>query len=170
MCNEVGRKIDDAPSIAHRRYFLHRQSGDDTYTLQGTEDTPFFHHVATLAELQRAADPKKGKLYTYHFNALRSVMEKTASFFGHPSIAFCLKALDNEEDRALFNRALNLLSHGAYAIHEPTEMGEDNKKLFRRILRDFITRFEFALPGNVPARPTAPAPAPAPAPQEAPAQ
>ncbi|WP_299845841.1 hypothetical protein [uncultured Jannaschia sp.] len=93
-------------------------------------------------------------------------MEKTASFFGHSSIAFCLKSLDNDEDRALFNRALNLLSHGAYAIHEPTEMGEDNKKLFRRILRDFVTRFEFALTGAAPAKP----PAPAPVPEEAPAQ
>ncbi|MFW8644391.1 hypothetical protein ACOJBO_25610 [Rhizobium beringeri] len=109
MCNEVGRKIDDLPSVEHRRYFLHRPSGDGSYTLQATEDTPFFHHVATLAELQRAADSNKGKLYTYHFNALRSVMEKTASFFGHPSMAFCLKALDNVEDRALFNRALNPL-------------------------------------------------------------
>ena len=159
MCNEVGRKIDDAPSVDHRRYFLHRPSVDSTYTLQATEDTPVFHHVATLTELQRAADPKKGKLYTFHFNALRSVMEKTASFFGHPSIAFCLKTMDNEVDRALFNRALNLLSHGAYAIHEPTEMGEDNKELFRRILREFIARFDFALPAIVPARATAPAPA-----------
>ena len=160
MCNEVGRKIDDAPSVGHRRYFLHRPSGDGTYTLQATEDTPFFHHVATLAELQSAADPKKGKLYTFHFNALRSVMEKTASFFGHPSIAFCLKALDNEKDRAQYNRALQLLSHGAYAIHEPTEMGEDTKDLFRRILREFIERFDFALPGSIPVRATAAAPKP----------
>lgn len=168
MCNEVGRKKEDEPSVSHKRYFLHRPSGDGSYTLQATEDTPFFHHVATLAELQRAADPKKGKLYTFHFNALRSVMEKTASFFGHQSIAFCLKALDNDEDRALFNRALNLLSHGAYAIHEPTAMGEDNKELFRRILREFITRFDFHLPGASPA--PHPATAPAPAPQEALAQ
>jgi hypothetical protein len=160
MCNEMGRRTEGEPKITHKRYFLHRPNGDGAYTLQASEDTPFFHHVATLAELQCAADPDKGKLYTFHFNALRSVMEKTASFFGHPSMAFCLKALDNEEDRALFNRALNLLSHGAYAIHEPTEMGEDNKALFRRILSEFITRFEFALPGIVPAQPTAPAPAP----------
>ncbi|PII15566.1 anticodon nuclease [Stenotrophomonas indicatrix] len=159
MCNEVGRKIDDAPSVDHRRYFLYRPSGDGSYELRATEDTPFFHHVATLAELQRAADPRKGKLYTFHFNALRSVMEKTASFFGHPNIAFCMKAMDNEVDRALFNRAVNLLSHGAYAIHEPTEMGEDNKELFRRILREFIERFDFALPAIVPARATASAPA-----------
>lgn len=166
MCNEMGRRTDGEPKLTHKRYFLHRPNGDDRYTLQATDDTPFFHHVATLAELQRAADPGTGTLYTFHFNALRSVMEKTASFFGHPSMAFCLKALNNEDDRALFNRALNLLSHGAYAIHEPTEMGEDNKQLFRRILRDFITRFEFALPGVVPAQPAAPAPAP----QEASAQ
>jgi hypothetical protein len=108
--------------------------------------TPYFHHVATLAELQLAADSFTGRLYTFHFNALRSIMEKTASFFGHADISFCLKALDNEDDRALYNRALNLLSHGIYAIHEPTEMGEDNKELFRRILKDFTTKFQFALP------------------------
>lgn len=168
MCNEIGRKKEDEPSVTHKRYFLHRVSGEGIYTLQATNDTPFFHHVATLAELQRAADSKNGKLYTFHFNALRSVMEKTASFFGHPSIAFCLKALDTDADRALFNRALNLLSHGAYAIHEPTEMGEDNKELFRRILREFVTRFEFHLPGTAPA--PHPAPARAPVPQKATAQ
>lgn len=146
ICNEIGRPKEDEPSVAHRRYFLHRQDAECFYTLRGTEDTPYFHHVATLAELQRAADPQKGKLYTFHFNALRSVMEKTASFFGHADISFCLKALNSEEDRALYNRALNLLSHGKYAIHEPTEMGNDNKDLFRRILSDFLTTFQFALP------------------------
>lgn len=164
MCNEIGRAKEDEPSVTHRRYFLHRPNSLGGYSLQATEDTPFFHHVATLAELKRAADPVNGKLYTYHFNALRSIMEKTASFFGHSSMAFCLKALDNEEDRALFNRALNLLSHGAYAIHEPTEMGEDNKELFRRILGEFIIRFDFALPDVVPAAAPIPAPAPATAP------
>lgn len=146
MCNEIGRSKEGEPKVTHKRYFLHRPNGDGAYTLRATEDTPFFHHVATLAELQLAADPASGKLYTFHFNALRSIMEKTASFFGHADIRFCLKALDNEEDRALYSRALNLLSHGKYAIHEPREMGEDNKELFRRILRDFTTKFQFALP------------------------
>ncbi|MFN9100692.1 MAG: AAA family ATPase [Gemmatimonadaceae bacterium] len=147
MCNEIGRAKDGEPRVTHKRYFLHRPNRDGAYTLRATEDTPFFHHVSTLAELQLAADPASGKLYTFHFNALRSIMEKTASFFGHADIGFCLKALDNEGDQALYSRALNLLSHGKYAIHEPTEMGEDNKELFRRILRDFTNKFQFALPG-----------------------
>jgi hypothetical protein len=155
MCNEIGRAKEGEPKVTHKRYFLHRPNGEGTYTLRATEDTPFFHHVASLAELQLAADPGTGKLYTFHFNALRSIMEKTASFFGHADISFCLKALSNEEDRALYNRALNLLSHGKYAIHEPTEMGEDNKELFRRILEDFTTTFQFDLPDIFEAKPTA---------------
>ena len=66
-----------------------------------------------------------------------------------------------------YNRALNLLSHGKYAIHEPTEMGDDNKDLFRRILRDFVTTFQFALPEMAENPPIA-APAPVAAPPEAP--
>lgn len=159
MCNEIGRAKEGAPRVTHKRYFLHRPNGDGAYTLRATEDTPFFHHVASLAELQLAAAPSTGKLYTFHFNALRSIMEKTASFFGHADISFCLKALSIEEDRALYNRALNLLSHGKYAIHEPTEMGEDNKELFRRILEDFTTKFQFDLPDILE---TAPTPAAAP--------
>jgi len=155
MCNEIGRAKEGEPKVTHKRYFLHRPNGEGAYTLCATEDTPFFHHVASLAELQMAAAPSTGKLYTFHFNALRSIMEKTASFFGHTDISFCLKALSNEEDRALYNRALQLLSHGKYAIHEPTEMGEDNKALFRRMLEDFTTKFQFDLPDILKAPPAA---------------
>lgn len=161
MCNEIGRSKEGEPKVTHKRYFLHRPDGDGVYTLRATEDTPFFHHVATLAELKCAADT--GTLYTFHFNALRSIMEKTASFFGYSDISFCLKALNNEEDKALYNRALNLLSHGKYAIHEPTQMGDDNKDIFRRILRDFVTKFQFALPEILEIPPAAAKPAPIPA-------
>lgn len=164
MCNELGRAKEGEPKVTQKRYFLHRPNGDGAYTLRATEDTPFFHHVASLAELQLAAAPGTGKLYTFHFNALRSIMEKTASFFGHADISFCLKALNNEEDMALYNRALNLLSHGKYAIHEPTEMGEDNKELFRRILKDFTSKFQFELPDILATAPVVAAPVPAHAP------
>lgn len=168
MCNEIGRAKEGEPKVHHKRYFLHRPNGEGAFTLRTTDDTPFFHHVAALAELQAAADPGSGKLFTFHFNALRSIMEKTASFFGHADISFCLRALANEEDTALYNRALNLLSHGKYAIHEPTEMGEDNKDLFRRILKDFISTFKFALPDLSGSKPAAAAAAPTPGPQAKP--
>lgn len=149
MCNEISRAKEDEPKVRHKRYFLHRTDRQGRYSLRHTEDTPFFHHVASLAELQKAADPNTGTLYTFHFNALRSIMEKTSAFFGHSDISFCLKSLDNNENRALFNRALNLLSHGGYSIFEPTPMGEDNQNLFRQILTGFIASFKFDLPAII---------------------
>ena len=145
MCNELGRTTADQEKIETKRYFLHRPDSEGVFTLRATGDTPCFHHVATLAELHKRA--QAGTLYTYHFNALRSILEKTASFLGHEDLRVCLAGL---EDEALYNRALNLLSHGKYAINEPVEMVDDNKELFRRILDDVLDRFQFALPKLVP--------------------
>lgn len=145
MCNELGRTREGQEKIKVKRYFLHRQDSEGKFTLRATGDTPYFHHVATLAELRKCLHT--GTLYTYHFNALRSILEKTASFLGHEDLRVCLTGL---QDEALYNRALNLLSHGKYAINEPVEMLDDNKELFRRILDDVLDRFQFALPELVP--------------------
>jgi len=134
VCNEL--KTDK-----HKKYFLHRPDRGTSYTLRATDETPFFHHVAMLAELQKAAD--SGKLFTFHFNMLRSILEKTATFFGRDDFSACIHGF---EDSELFARALNLLSHGKYDIYQPMEMVDDNKKLFRQILDAFLGRYEFSLP------------------------
>jgi hypothetical protein len=133
----------------HKKYFLHRPNRGGEYTLRATNDTPFFHHVAMLSEVRKAAE--SDALYTYHFNMLRSILEKTAIFFGHDDFSACIHGVDDE---VLYARALNLLSHGQYAIYEPREMGEDTKALFRQILNTFLNRYQFALPDF----PSSPAP------------
>jgi hypothetical protein len=74
---------------------------------------------------------------------LRSILEKTATFFGYDDFSACILGVDDE---VLYARALNLLSHGKYSIYEPREMGDDTKDLFRRILQAFETRYTFNLP------------------------
>jgi wobble nucleotide-excising tRNase len=134
VCNEL--KSDKL-----KKYFLHRPERGTAYTLRATDETPFFHHVAMLAELQKAVD--SDKLFTFHFNILRSILEKTATFFGRDDFSACIHGLNDSE---LFARALNLLSHGKYDIYQPMEMVDDNKKLFRQILYAFLGRYEFSLP------------------------
>ncbi|RON13052.1 AAA family ATPase [Pseudomonas frederiksbergensis] len=148
VCNELKKE-------PHKKYFLHRPECGTTYTLRATDDTPFFHHVATLAEIHKAAEG--GKLYTYHFNMLRSIMEKTATFFGYDDFSACIHGV---EDEVLYSRALNLLSHGKYAIYQPMEMVNDTKQLFRQILSAFLNRYRFALPDILeqPATTSAPIP------------
>lgn len=136
MCNEVKQ----IKGVKHKSYFLHH-TDEAAYTLRSTKDVPFFQHVAILSELQHASET--GRIFTHHFNALRSVLEKTASFFGYQDFSVCLQG---DDDDGLYSRALNLLSHGQYSIYEPREMGEDNKDLFRNILQTFLTQYQFQLP------------------------
>ena len=123
-----------------KSYFLHKNN-DGKYRLQSTEDTPFFHHVASLCELQKAHSP--GKASTYHFNMLRSVLEKTSAFFGYDNFSHCIKGV---EDEVLFDRALNIMSHGRYSIFNPVKMEDDTQDLFDRILDSFLEKYDFALP------------------------
>jgi len=134
LFNEFGRKVKN------KRYFLHFKEPND-YALQDTGDTPFFHHIATISELKKVVE--SDKIFTYHFNALRSILEKTASFFGYDKIDKCIHGL---EDEVLFERALQLFSHGKYSIFDPQEMIGDNKDLFKRIFNGFITKYEFHFP------------------------
>ncbi len=140
LYNEFGRKVKN------KKYFLHNK-GTNGYVLQDTNDTPFFHHIATITELKNIVDKQNDsnppKIYTYHFNALRSVLEKTATFFGYDRIDKCINGL---EDEVLFERALQLFSHGKYSIFDPVEMGDDNKELFKRIFNGFIGKYEFYFP------------------------
>ena len=123
-------------------YFYNRPNKSDTYTLQkNTGDTPFLHHVAMLSELKIAID--KNQLYTYHFNIMRSILEKTSSFFGFNNLSDCIKGI---EDEVLFSRAVNLLSHGKHSVYEPKEMGEDNKELFKKIFDGFQAKYGFNIP------------------------
>lgn len=133
VCNELKK-------CKCKRYFLHK-NGNEGYTLQTTDETPFFHHVALLSELQRVMS--SGEISTYHFNVLRSVLEKTSTFFGYDDFSKCIHGI---KDEVLYSRALNLLSHGKYSIYEPVEMGEDNKRLFKNILQAFLDKYQFDLP------------------------
>lgn len=133
LCNDLRK-------LKHMQYFLHKKGGTG-YTLRETSDTPFFHHVASLSELKFAM--KSDQIKTFHFNTLRSILEKTSSFFGYNDFGKCIHGI---EDQLLFERALNLLSHGKYSVYEPVEMVDDTKDLFKRILNAFLKKYEFYLP------------------------
>jgi len=131
---------NELKKLKHKQYFLYRDKNTDIYSLQATTDTPFFHHISILSELQEAV--KKDKLYTYHFNMLRSVLEKTAIFFGSDDFSYCIGGIDDE---VLYARVLNLLSHGKYSAYEPREMVDDTKQLFKKIFNEFLNQYKFDL-------------------------
>ena len=155
LCNELNKA---------NKYFLSRDKQPESFVLRQTGDTPFFHHVATLAVLYEAE--QSGNLFTHHFNMLRSILEKTASFHGYQNFSACIKQDANDEDGVLHTRLINILSHGNYSLYEPQGMLEENKNYFREILHGFISRYPFnpALFPSPSDRSSTPKPAPVPTP------
>lgn len=84
-----------------------------------------------------------GKIYTYHFNILRNILEKTAAFHGFDDFSACIKREDDDLDDVIFARMTNLLSHGNHSIFNPLEMVEDNKEIFKNILNRFLENYKF---------------------------
>ena len=131
LCNEISRA---------EQLFLQKSKDNATYILKDTTKTPFFHHVALLKELKKASDTDI--LYTYHFNILRNILEKTASFHGYAHFSSCIRKGDAENE-PVYTRIVNLLSHGNYSLFDPKEMVEENKEYFRNILNNFLKDYNF---------------------------
>lgn len=143
MCNELGNNTP--------KYYLYKEEEErEDVTLQAKvvwklkdlKDTPFFHHVSVIKELNKAVSAE-GHLYTYHFNMLRNVLEKTAAFHGFDKFSDCIKKFDDDPDEQLYSRMINIFSHGNYSVFEPIEMNDENKTYFRRIYADFKKQFPF---------------------------
>ncbi|MBT2653234.1 AAA family ATPase [Oceanobacillus sp. ISL-73] len=122
-------------------FFLTKSKVTSEYIIQDTGDTPFFNHVALIKELKEAE--KTGKLYTYHFNVLRNILEKAASFHGYKDFSECIKSGDDDPDEVTYARYVNILSHGNYSLFEPMEMVEDNKDAFKDILDRYMNLYRF---------------------------
>lgn len=133
LCNELKNK-------AHR-HFLKTGATTGSYSLLDTGAKPFLHHLSILAELHEVQ--VSGALYTHHFNMMRRVMEQTANFFGLDDWKACIVATDDDADKSLYKRMIDLMSHGDYSLYEPREMMEENKAHFRTVFRQFISEHPF---------------------------
>lgn len=124
------------------QYLLGRERVSNVYTLEEQKgDTPSFHHVAALVELDKVA--RGENIHTHHFNMLRAICEKTALFLGYTHFSACIKKDPNDADGVLHQRFVDLLSHGKYSLYEPIYMGEDTKQYFRKIIREFLARYPY---------------------------
>ena len=127
----LSKELDDAG-----RYFLDKDKEPEKYHLNDIKKKSFFYHLAMLEELQEAVET--GVLYTYHFNIMRNVLEKTSVFLGFKKFSDCIHTKDDE---GLYARALNVFSHSNHPFYNPKEMNPDTKELFKKILDGFIKQY-----------------------------
>jgi hypothetical protein len=130
LCNEFNNA---------KKFFIKKLV--DGYILKSTTDSPFVYHVSLIKDLQKAIN--EDKLYTYHFNVLRTILEKTANFHGFSKFSDCIEIDGDDENRTLHSRLVNIMSHGAYSLFEPIEMVEENRAYFRSIFNNYLNNYKF---------------------------
>ena len=128
-----------------QKYYLSRSKDSKLYNIREISERIFFYHIAMLVELYDAIE--SDNLYTYHFNILRNVLEKTARFHGLDKFSDCFRK-DSESSSGdletnLSAKIINILNHGDLQMYEPKPMMENNKELFKKIFYNFIEDYKF---------------------------
>jgi len=96
--------------------------------------------LTILEELKKASTTNSIKIY--HFNMMRSILEKTSAFFGFKVFTDCIK---EEPKVLLYARFLNLFSHGKDSFFSYREPDDAHKKLLKEVLDAYLGKYEFNL-------------------------
>lgn len=123
-----------------KKYRLDKKA-DGTFELIDSNDHPFSYHLFLLSELSGAI--KSNQIEKYHFNFLRNILEKTATFLGCKHWAELLpKTADNQPD-PFANRILNLSSHSAHAGEEIADIKETDKEKLIELITFLTDTYHF---------------------------
>ncbi|MXO66581.1 AAA family ATPase [Altericroceibacterium endophyticum] len=102
--------------------------------------TPFSYHLLLISELKKAIDAEN--LQKYHFNFLRNVLEKTATFLGYQKWGDLLPQVDGAPD-PFAARIVNLSSHSAHSGEEISEPDVKDKEKLVGLVNYLFDRYHF---------------------------
>lgn len=135
------------PSKNFKKYRLVKREDGFFDLIDQPTDSPFSYHLFLLSELQAAIE--RGEIKKYHFNFVRNVLEKTATFLGYNYWPNLLpKTFDNKPD-PFANRILNLSSHSSHAGEEIADINEKDKDKLRELVQYLIATYGFKVSGEV---------------------
>lgn len=122
------------------KYRLQKKSSGD-FELEPSNDHPFSYHLFLLSELRSAIDNKQ--IRKFHFNFLRNILEKTATFLGYPRWEDLLEKSAGGVPDPFANRVLNLSSHSAHAGEEVAEIEDSDKERLAQLVSFLSDTYRF---------------------------
>ncbi|MCV3301969.1 AAA family ATPase [Leclercia adecarboxylata] len=122
------------------KYSLYKQ-GDGTYKLNKSNDHPFSYHLFLLSEVCKAINTEQIK--KYHFSFLRNILEKSATFLGHPRWEDLLDKTAEGNPNPFASRIMNLSSHSAHAGEETADIEEIDKERLKELVTYLINTYGF---------------------------
>ncbi|HEY6022516.1 MAG TPA: AAA family ATPase [Candidatus Paceibacterota bacterium] len=133
------------PSEAQKFRFDKKDNG--TFSLTELDrKTPFSYHLLLLSEIRSAID--SGQIRKYHFNFLRNIFEKTATFLGRDNWESLLPKSPDGNPDPFANRILNLSSHSAHAGEETGIVEENDKEKLKKLVAFLSNAYGFWSPDS----------------------
>lgn len=112
---------------------------DGSYLIKEQKtDSPFAYHISLLKELEKAIE--SDTLRKYHYNFLRNILEKTATFLGYPTWT---ELLPTDDRQAYYNRIINLSSHGKHSGEEVPVLESGDKRVLEFLVRRLKDNLKF---------------------------
>lgn len=124
-----------------RRWRLEKLRDGSFSLIEQDQRTPFSYHLHLLLELKTAINA--GELQKYHFNFLRNILEKTATFLGYQKWGDLLPQVDGAPD-PFGARIVNLSSHSAHSGEEVAELDANDREKLVELVEHLFTRYHFA--------------------------
>lgn len=145
LCNEFGSNEKTERYNWKEKWFrksLLEKNEDGSFLLiEQANDSPFAYHLHLLSQLEEAI--KSGQIEKYHFNLLRNILEKTATFLGYKRWEHLLPKTDDGLPNPYAKRIVNFSSHSKHAAEEIQPLKPEEKKLLENLVKHIVEQHLF---------------------------
>lgn len=135
------KKLIYKPDRDSKKYRLSKNADGLNDLIEQKNDSPFSYHLFLLSEIKKAVDTQQIK--KYHFNFLRNILEKTATFLGYTDWQDILSKINGGIPDPFANRIINLFSHSAHSGEEIVEPEQKDKEKLGEIVQSLINKYGF---------------------------
>lgn len=141
--NELSRndKLNNYKPRESEKYRFERLE-DGSFILDKQQtDAPFSYHLFLKSEIEKAIET--GQLKKYHFNFLRNILEKTATFLGYTNWGELLPTASNGQTNPYETRIVNISSHSKHSGDEVVELSSDDKRILGYLMNKINGMYRF---------------------------
>jgi len=126
----------------YKKYIL-KKDDEGSYELVSNQnnDSPFSYHLFLISEIEKAI--KTEQLKKYHFNFLRNVLEKTATFLGYDNWGELLPKTEDGRINPYESRIINISSHSKHSGDEIVELSDADKRVLKFVLEEIKKNHKF---------------------------
>lgn len=145
LCNEFGSDDKTERYSWKSKWFskarLERNGDGSLHLTEQPNDSPFAYHLHLISQLEEVV--KSGQVEKYHFNLLRNILEKTATFLGYKRWEQLLPETGDGLPNPYAKRIVNFSSHSKHAAEEVAPLKPEEKKILEELIKHIVEHYRF---------------------------